>query len=83
MASIQISELNPSGADLFSDPESFINDLTDNDFSGVAGGYFDPLDGDWCGTTKITRTITSLTTGPIGTIILDRGVLAVNQVLAV
>ncbi len=85
MASITISELNPTGTDLFSDSESFISDLTDHDFSSVMGGYFDTIDGDWCGTTKVTRTITSFPTRSIGnSILLDRSdLVVVNQVLPV
>jgi len=38
MASISISELRPSGAELFQDSESFLNDLTDVESVQVFGG---------------------------------------------
>ena len=38
MASISISELRPSGADMFQDSESFLNDLTDVESVQVFGG---------------------------------------------
>lgn len=38
MAVIQISELYPTGSDLFVGSETFMNDLTDNEFSVVKGG---------------------------------------------
>jgi hypothetical protein len=38
MASISLSELRPSGADLFQDSESFLNDLTDVESVQVFGG---------------------------------------------
>jgi hypothetical protein len=39
MANITISELRPAGADLFSDSESYLNDLNDNELDNVAGGW--------------------------------------------
>jgi hypothetical protein len=38
MASISLSELRPSGAELFQDSESFLNDLTDLESVQVFGG---------------------------------------------
>ena len=38
MASISLSELRPSGAELFQDSESFLNDLTDVESVQVFGG---------------------------------------------
>jgi hypothetical protein len=38
MASIKISDLRPSGLDLFGDSESFLNDLSDNDLATINGG---------------------------------------------
>jgi hypothetical protein len=38
MASISISELRPSGAELFQDSESFLNDLTDLESVQFFGG---------------------------------------------
>ena len=38
MANITISDLRPAGADLFSDSESYMHDLTDNELSGTQGG---------------------------------------------
>jgi hypothetical protein len=38
MASIKITELNPIGAELFQDSESFLDELTDREMWGVEGG---------------------------------------------
>ncbi|AFZ59459.1 hypothetical protein H6G54_07835 [Anabaena cylindrica FACHB-243] len=38
MASIKISDLRPSGLDLFVDSESFLNDLNDSDLAATNGG---------------------------------------------
>jgi hypothetical protein len=38
MSHINISELKPIGSDLFYDSESFLNELTDEDITSVAGG---------------------------------------------
>jgi len=38
MATIYISDLRPTGSDLFSDSESYINDLDDNEFGSIQGG---------------------------------------------
>jgi hypothetical protein len=38
MASIKISDLRPSGLDLFVDSESFLNDLSDSDLANTNGG---------------------------------------------
>lgn len=38
MANITISELRPAGADLFSDTESFFNELTEQEIGDVLGG---------------------------------------------
>ncbi|AFZ59461.1 hypothetical protein H6G54_07845 [Anabaena cylindrica FACHB-243] len=38
MASIKISDLRPSGLDLFVDSESFLNDLNDSDLATTNGG---------------------------------------------
>jgi hypothetical protein len=37
MASIKISDLRPSGLDLFGDSESFLDDLSDNDLATING----------------------------------------------
>jgi hypothetical protein len=37
MASIKISDLRPSGLDLFGDSESFLDDLSDNDLATITG----------------------------------------------
>jgi hypothetical protein len=39
MANITISELRPAGADLFSDSESYLYDLNDNELYDVTGGW--------------------------------------------
>lgn len=38
MANIIISELRPAGSELFQDSESFLNELTDQEMVGIAGG---------------------------------------------
>ncbi len=38
MASIKISDLRPSGLDLFGDSESFLDELNDNDLATINGG---------------------------------------------
>ncbi|MUG98789.1 hypothetical protein F7734_43460 [Scytonema sp. UIC 10036] len=38
MASIEISELHPTGSELFNDSESFLDELTDGEVWGVQGG---------------------------------------------
>jgi len=40
MASIEISDLRPSGLDLFGDSESFLDDLSDNDLATINGGFW-------------------------------------------
>ena len=81
MANINIPELNSAGADLFSDSESFISELADNEFSGILGGFYvDTLD-DWCGTTKITRTVTFPTKTIVDISFQVEDNLVINQVL--
>ncbi|MCA2624913.1 MAG: hypothetical protein DWQ53_19680 [Microcystis flos-aquae DF17] len=38
MANITISDLRPAGADLFSDSESYMHELTDSETLGTLGG---------------------------------------------
>ncbi|MFN6569529.1 hypothetical protein [Dendronalium sp. ChiSLP03b] len=38
MATINISDLRPTGSDLFSDSEGYMNDLGDSEFDGIYGG---------------------------------------------
>ncbi|UJS05377.1 class IIb bacteriocin, lactobin A/cerein 7B family [Cylindrospermopsis raciborskii] len=38
MANISISDLRPAGVDFFSDSESFLDDLNDNELYNVSGG---------------------------------------------
>jgi hypothetical protein len=38
MANITISDLRPAGADLFSDSESYLHELTDSEMLGTLGG---------------------------------------------
>ena len=40
MANITISELRPAGADLFSDSESYLHELTDSEMLDTLGGWF-------------------------------------------
>ena len=39
MASINISDLNTAGSDLFKDSESFMNDLVDGELGDIKGGW--------------------------------------------
>ncbi|MFM6325920.1 MAG: hypothetical protein ACKPH1_15485 [Microcystis panniformis] len=39
MANITISELRPAGADLFSDSESYLHELTDSEMLDTLGGW--------------------------------------------
>jgi hypothetical protein len=39
MANIKISNLSPVGSDLFSDSESYINELGDGEISSIQGGF--------------------------------------------
>jgi lactobin A/cerein 7B family class IIb bacteriocin len=43
MASIKISDLHPSGFDLFGDSESFLDELNDNDLATINGGAAESL----------------------------------------
>ncbi|MBW4500514.1 MAG: hypothetical protein KME57_13365 [Scytonema hyalinum WJT4-NPBG1] len=38
MASINISDLRPTGSELFFDSEGYMNDLGDSEFDGIYGG---------------------------------------------
>lgn len=38
MSSIKISELQPTGLELFQDSESFLNELNDQEIGGIKGG---------------------------------------------
>jgi hypothetical protein len=38
MANITISDLRPAGADLFSDSESYLKDLIDQEMTDILGG---------------------------------------------
>jgi hypothetical protein len=38
MASIKISNLNPTGSDLFADSESYLNELKDEELTSIQGG---------------------------------------------
>jgi len=40
MASIIISDLEPAGANLFRDSESFLHELTEQEVGDVLGGWF-------------------------------------------
>ncbi|WP_414572350.1 hypothetical protein [Nostoc sp. CCY 9925] len=39
MATINISDLRPTGSDLFSDSEGYMNELNDNEVDAIYGGY--------------------------------------------
>ena len=38
MSNIKINDLKPSGAELFDDPESFLDELTNDDLQQIMGG---------------------------------------------
>lgn len=40
MANIKLDELTPSGAELFLDSESFLQDLKEQETGGIVGGRF-------------------------------------------
>jgi hypothetical protein len=40
MSTINISDLRPTGTELFSDSEGYMNDLGDNEFDSIYGGLF-------------------------------------------
>jgi bacteriocin-like protein len=40
MANIEINELKPAGAELFSDSEGFMNELSDSELDNINGGRF-------------------------------------------
>ncbi|EFA73820.1 hypothetical protein CRD_01030 [Raphidiopsis brookii D9] len=46
MANITISDLRPAGADLFSDSESYLNELTGSEIN-LMGGCFWPIPKPW------------------------------------
>lgn len=39
MATIKISDLHPTGADLFQDSENYLNELTDDELDLTHGGF--------------------------------------------
>jgi bacteriocin-like protein len=39
MANIEINDLKPAGAELFSDSEGFMNELSDSELANINGGY--------------------------------------------
>ncbi|WP_392532624.1 hypothetical protein [Nostoc sp. C117] len=39
MANIAISNLRPTGSDLFQDSETFLHELTEQEIAGVLGGF--------------------------------------------
>ena len=39
MADIKINEIKPSGAELFVDPEGFMNELSDGELDSTKGGH--------------------------------------------
>lgn len=61
MSNISISNLSPTGSELFAGDENFMSELSENELASIAGGF--DWEGDWCGTTKLTRTINPRT-GP-------------------
>lgn len=38
MATINISDLNPVGLELFSESESYMNEISEGEFTGIQGG---------------------------------------------
>ena len=43
MATIKISNLHPTGTELFSDSESYMNELDDGELVNVNGGFSTPI----------------------------------------
>jgi len=43
MSTINISDLRPTGTELFSDSEGYMNDLSDNEFDSIYGGLLPAL----------------------------------------
>jgi hypothetical protein len=70
MATINITDLKPIGTDLFMDSESFMNNLTDDELGGVAGGK----------TSSITWTAAS-SGACVATITLVGGTIILYQLL--
>lgn len=65
MATIKIHDLHPIGSDLFQDPESFLNELSDRQITGVQGGIIplETLAGLTGGT--LAETLSGLTAGTL------------------
>ena len=38
MVNIKISDLHPAGSDLFSAPESYMNEISESEFDSISGG---------------------------------------------
>lgn len=80
MANIQVSELKPIGTDLFSDSESFMADLTDQEFSHVTGGLVasdQPLPSSWL--TPVVSVDRLLTSAVVSSVIVSKQISQVVQ----
>ncbi len=62
MSNISISNLHPTGSELFSDNENFMSEISENDFASIAGGGMDKTT---CDFTVVVYTRLD----PIGTVV--------------
>ncbi|OLT59660.1 hypothetical protein BJP37_12085 [Moorena bouillonii PNG] len=75
MAKIKVKDIKPTGADLFNDSESFMNELSNDELEQAMGGRILPTvqsirhSCNCCFTTTFT-TKTSIFTGPYSPVIL-------------
>lgn len=63
MSNISISNLHPTGSELFSGNENFMSEISENDFTNIAGGGMGNTSSDWCTVVIYTRL------DPIGTVV--------------
>jgi hypothetical protein len=65
MSNISISNLNPTGSELFADDESFMSDLTDREFNSINGGLL----ADFQAITPFTPTSPVVSISPVSKVI--------------
>lgn len=65
MSNISISSLNPTGSELFADDESFMTDLTDQEFNSINGGLL----ADFQDITPFTLTSPVVSISPVSKVI--------------
>jgi hypothetical protein len=63
MSNISISNLHPTGSELFSGNENFMSEISENDFANIAGGGMDKTT---CDFTVVIYTKLD----PIGTVVM-------------